>query len=169
MEEEFVYQVNPAPHPVANKDITWIYLHILSRHEEARGVEKSILGEVLGLFDAAPEFQIVMSCNDATDEELRQLLEGMRHECVILPGCTEASIELLEPAPKWISVRERLPEPGQEILAVVGHTAAEPYTITTFFWDATFDNWARITHWMPLPEPPKMYAADMNVGRKKEG
>lgn len=72
----------------------------------------------------------------------------------------------IEPALKWISVRERLPEPGQEILAVVGHTAAEPFTITTFFWDATFDNWARITHWMPLPEPPKMYAADMNVGRK---
>ena len=75
----------------------------------------------------------------------------------------------IEPAPKWISVRERLPEPGQEILAVVGNTAAEPYTITTKFWDATFTTWASITHWMPLPEPPKMYAADMNVGRKKEG
>ena len=155
MEEEFVYQVNPAPNPVANKDITWIHSQILSRHEQARGVEKSILGEVLGLFEVAPAFQIVMTTNDISDEELLRMRDEISNGCIVLPGDIEPKIELLEPAPKWISVRERLPEPGQEILAVVGNTAAEPYTITTKFWDATFSTWASITHWMPLPEPPK--------------
>lgn len=83
---------------VSNKDITWIHAQIQDRYGNALGLEKSILGEVLGLFESAPEFQIVLTGNDISDEELRQLLEGMRHECVILPGGQEASIELLETA-----------------------------------------------------------------------
>ena len=23
------------------------------------------------------------------------------------------------------------------------------------FWNPEYDSWARVTHWMPLPEPPK--------------
>lgn len=42
---------------VRNKDINWIYDHIQDCYNQAKGLEKSILKEILGLFEAAPEFQ----------------------------------------------------------------------------------------------------------------
>lgn len=151
---------------VSNKDISWIHNQIQGRYEDAKGVEKSILGEVLGLFDAAPEFQIVMTLNDATDEELRHLLQGMRHECVILPGGTEASIELVQN--DWIPVTEGLPTVWQ--IASDDEHAGEPLEFivfidgaeipTTLYFNGTWfiDNFGEpypVTHWMPMPEPPK--------------
>lgn len=118
---------------VRNKDISWIHMKLQNRHRHAIGVEKSILGEVLGLFETAPEFQIVMTLNDASDEELRQLLEGARHECVILPGGQEASIELLEPAPTWIPVTERLPENEKPYEEYLVNIMADHFPIST--WD----------------------------------
>lgn len=64
------------------------------------------------------------------------------------------------PAPRWISVEERLPENGTRCLVV-----RYDYVTDTPFVDMLwFDNswWNRInsgdyavTHWMPLPQPPK--------------
>ena len=154
---------------VSNKDINWIYDHIQTCHRQAKGLEKSILKDILGLFEAAPEFQMVMTLKDATDEELRKLLEGARHECVILPGGQEASIELLEPAPKWIPVTERLPDKeyweyqkkyGQgnmEVLVMIkGAKAATTlyYDDDGDFSDDNGDTWL-VTHWQPMPEPTK--------------
>lgn len=58
---------------------------------------------------------------------------------------------------KWIPVTERLPE-YRQIVAVCVHfpfdenarMAVAPYTpeMQPMFWE-------RVTHWMPLPEPPK--------------
>ena len=58
------------------------------------------------------------------------------------------------PDMKWIPVTERLPEYGQEVI-VCSHRTVLPLVFTTNFWDAEHDNWQGITHWMPLPEPPK--------------
>ena len=167
---------------VSNKDINWIHDMIQERYEDAKGVEKSILGEVLGLFEAAPEFQIVMTLNDATDEEIRNLLAGMRHECIIMPGGTELSMELVEPEQKWIPVSERLPDKelweyqkkynqdNMEVLVMI-KGAKEPTTLyygdDGDFNDDEGNSWL-VTHWMPLPEPPKD-VTDINVGNKKEG
>ena len=68
----------------------------------------------------------------------------------------------LHPAPEWISVEKRLPEDFQKVL-VFWWEHGEPM-IDTAFWqrDAKrFDgqHWVRmedkVTHWMPLPEPPE--------------
>lgn len=153
---------------VSNKDINWIHAQIQSRHEQALGVEKSILGEVLGLFESAPDFQIVLTLNDASDEELRKLMEGVRHECVILPGGTELSmVELVEPENKWIPVTEGLPEHTENVLVLCTDKFAnvrleQAYLLAQYNPE---DGWIlemwpekespNVTHWMPLPELPK--------------
>ena len=55
---------------------------------------------------------------------------------------------------KWIPVTERLPEQGQEVIVYDGGVL-KPKVFCYLFWNKNYDSWARITHWMPLPEPPK--------------
>ena len=59
----------------------------------------------------------------------------------------------------WISVKERLPETGQEVLM---WQECQPYAPGSFRYDMCVYNtgvyqpwWKHVTHWMPLPEPPK--------------
>ena len=72
-------------------------------------------------------------------------------------------IKMLE-MPRWIPVTERLPELHEEVLV-----CNEEYGLsglgfaTVAVWDGTdwIETWDRstaihcVTHWMPLPEPPK--------------
>lgn len=76
----------------------------------------------------------------------------------------------LAKVPKWISVEERLPEPYQHVIVHVRHTEkwrgkAKPEDCWHVVeedcwlgdgWDCNADeDIHEITHWMPLPEPPK--------------
>lgn len=69
--------------------------------------------------------------------------------------------------PRWISVEERLPEVDERVLACVG-IPGELSVWDGVRWngeeweaeeEAAYDYWTTIddpvTHWMPLPEPPK--------------
>lgn len=62
---------------------------------------------------------------------------------------------------EWISVEERFPEPGERVIIVIGgivqHTMA---FIDDGRWEwADFDSdsapMEAVSHWMPLPDPPK--------------
>lgn len=55
---------------------------------------------------------------------------------------------------KWIPVTERLPEQGQEVIVYSGGVL-KPTVFAYQFWNKNYDSWARITHWMPLPEAAK--------------
>lgn len=62
---------------------------------------------------------------------------------------------------EWIPVTERLPEKGQEVLVFdtrenwTGFAWLRPdETWTALGFDFPFDL-GEVTHWMPLPEPPK--------------
>ena len=55
---------------------------------------------------------------------------------------------------KWIPVTERLPERGQEVIAYSGNILS-PTVFAYCFWSKDYDTWVHVTHWMPLPEPPK--------------
>ena len=55
---------------------------------------------------------------------------------------------------KWIPVTERLPEQGQEVIVYSGGVL-KPHVYAYLFWNKNYDSWARVTHWMPLPEAPK--------------
>lgn len=76
---------------------------------------------------------------------------------------------------KWISVKDRLPEDGEDVLVYY----ADDFHITVGYFESnnvryyiesdgskfcTYDGWeteipwapkGRVTHWMPLPEAPK--------------
>ena len=98
--------------------------------------------------------------------------------CASLDRMINDALELLnEQQPQWISVKDRLPEPGMSVIIygtpnedpehtdgkiAITHMSewnylnsqikTEPYWIMPwqyFSFDYT------ITHWMPLPEPPK--------------
>lgn len=58
-------------------------------------------------------------------------------------------------APAWIPVTERLPERGQEVIVYCGGVL-KPIVCTTFFWNKDYNNWARVTHWMELPDRPEV-------------
>lgn len=55
----------------------------------------------------------------------------------------------------WIPVAERLPEQGQEVIVYCGGVLA-PKVYAYCFWNKDYDSWARVTHWMALPEPPEV-------------
>lgn len=54
---------------------------------------------------------------------------------------------------EWISVKDRLPEPWTEVLVWRGpeYPIVSSEVTSTGLWCHFFN----ITHWMPLPEPPK--------------
>jgi hypothetical protein len=61
-------------------------------------------------------------------------------------------------ATEWISVKDRLPELGQYVIAM--ECDGEIYKLkmkekSSFFWDVDEMYYTQVTHWMPLPEPPK--------------
>ena len=61
--------------------------------------------------------------------------------------------------PRWISVEERLPEKGMVVLVMWhGEMAFARYTPHRLGWynlDTRYDSPNAVSHWMPLPEPPK--------------
>lgn len=71
-------------------------------------------------------------------------------------------IQAEKAVPKWISVKDRLPEPDTKVL-VYGRNEYGVYCITCHYsahrkWlyhNRTTAEGKTITHWMPLPEPPK--------------
>ena len=62
---------------------------------------------------------------------------------------------------EWISVKDRLPEPWKQVLIYSRHNFYESavYIGVPGKWRATWNHEMldadSVTHWMPLPEPPK--------------
>ena len=58
---------------------------------------------------------------------------------------------------EWISVEDDLPEINKQVLTYSNNSCRMPIKVNYIF---TENQWAygaydNITHWMPLPEPPK--------------
>ena len=90
---------------------------------------------------------------------------GHEHNCS-LQGCNilrEAVAAIREKEDRrWIPVTERLPEKNDQwvlCLCVSGAIEVLKFDYTMWNWDAQYpgrcymENY--VTHWMPLPEPPK--------------
>lgn len=62
--------------------------------------------------------------------------------------------------PRWISVEERMPEHGESVAAIIRYTedawdVVVGYVLNGEWYTAGHTPGFPITHWMPLPEPPK--------------
>ena len=61
----------------------------------------------------------------------------------------------------WIPVTERLPKPNRRVLCwwEAGNGEKEHYGFATFqshgVWYVSNEGMPKVTHWMPLPEPPE--------------
>lgn len=62
---------------------------------------------------------------------------------------------------EWISVNDRLPEEGEHVIACDKEKAVCEAMLSVdgkFCWSVFWGDWGDlmdVTHWMPLPEPPK--------------
>jgi hypothetical protein len=80
------------------------------------------------------------------------------YECDDIDRDALALIERLEAAqPKWISVKERLPEKAGKYIVCTRKMSVYCTAFRFFHGKGYFatDSTTHITHWMPLPEPPK--------------
>ena len=86
---------------------------------------------------------------------------GVSHDIFSEPVKTYAklAIEALEKengvtVQEWISVNDRLPEQGEEAICIAadGDMMIGKYTEWGWMFPCYFEE---LTHWMPLPQPPK--------------
>lgn len=101
---------------------------------------------------------------DITDDMLRQVQNAFLMPSMIMPYTPgEESVEII---PRWIPVSERLPEMDQPCLCYKETHGKAEYKLGTYFGAMLSGNCAAfksmshygvigVTHWMPLPEPPK--------------
>ena len=95
-----------------------------------------------------------------SEREWQCLCEQIGSDALTLIQQLEDHIrDLAKMIPKWISVKERLPEDGQRVVGIAenGMTGIMDYRddgtpFAARIFGVYFSN---ITHWMPLPEPPK--------------
>ena len=86
---------------------------------------------------------------------------GVSHDIFSEPVKTYAklAIEALEKengvtVQEWISVKDRLPEQGEEAICIAadGDMMIGTYTVWGWMFPCYFED---LTHWMPIPQPPK--------------
>ena len=131
--------------------------------EIKKGLECCIDGDC----DSCPYYEAKKDCGDRLKLDalayIQQLEESQQRFVDIVH-------KLSEQVPEWISVEERLPESETEVLvwlrhipniAVYGHDKygnLDFYYIDECGYRGTFR--PAVTHWMPLPEPPKESACE---------
>ena len=105
-----------------------------------------------------PEHYIDSAAKEIDD--IAHLLINQKNEILMLEGAQHVISEIMEEQQtKWISVYDRLPEEGKVVLAFGTRSS------TTGMFQGTQKNrpelwhWKgsikHVSHWMPLPEPPK--------------
>lgn len=133
--------------------------------------------ELVGRLREPCQYENCILCQQAADaiEELQQQVEHY-HGC--MNDWFEAAQEYEAAVPKWIPVTERLPDtmkdksvysgwsaeiaPSYDVLCYLGSEKRQTvawYSHTYNEWTTVDENtvycFGEVTHWMPLPQPPK--------------
>jgi hypothetical protein len=93
----------------------------------------------------------------AENELLKEAIRRLAEQDATLSVC-DGNVTVQMDA-KWIPVRERLPERNEQVLVVdEGGVNVGSYSpMLDDWWSLQVDRMApgpKVTHWMPLPEPP---------------
>ena len=98
--------------------------------------------------------------NDWPDKDLHyEAADAIEELSKLNAEITKRELKLRMEKPRWIPVTERLPEKFENVL--VANKRGKHYDIDKGWWNGSFfDRCAKggyhsVTHWMPLPEPPK--------------
>lgn len=92
-----------------------------------------------------------------SDGQVVTLREGEAREYhkLALAALREQDVTDINVGNKWISVEERLPEKNTAVIAASDNGIVFQCLYAYNGWDLWESNEVSITHWMPLPEPPK--------------
>ena len=94
--------------------------------------------------------QAQLDCAAASSAVLKKQNEQMRDAAAqVTKLAAEAAVER-----DWISVEDRLPEPGVDVLAAYRDRHINMGTAGDDWLEEDIED-GYITHWMPLPEPPR--------------
>lgn len=73
----------------------------------------------------------------------------------LLPDAATAITDLLARL-EWVSVEQQMPEEGRPVLVWCRSRMSTRHATVSTFYDGKWSRRVRdVTHWMPLPEPPK--------------
>ena len=92
--------------------------------------------------------------------EAAELIEKLTDRCARYAE----EIAVLQERTRWVPVEERLPRPGERVLATEGTFSAEAYMTSAHTWRRNYGVLWRdaygmerpVTHWMPLPAGPEV-------------
>ena len=88
------------------------------------------------------------------EEAINELLSYANDSWGDLNEAFEMAIAALREQPQWISVEDRLPEDDVQVLACTKHGKAFSAHCERGRWRVSGS--VKVTHWMPLPEPPEV-------------
>ena len=83
--------------------------------------------------------------------------QGRDYEALLLEFAVEQIVDTtptLTPPNEWVSVEERLPEPGERVLAAKGTFVGEAYLASNGAWMRHDGFPWEVDAWMPLPASP---------------
>lgn len=104
------------------------------------------------------------------DKATLEIMDLCMDAALALEQLRDENEKLKAQVPRWIPVEERLPEENVTVLAFNADPHAEKYVLARYrtvvylgcYWcqfDQEYDSWCascwKVTHWMPLPQPPK--------------
>lgn len=121
---------------------------------------KLIIDDMFDAVKEAADNQIVMRVQKEVDVDKDELIKALKHDR------DQYDKGFRDAQPKWISVEERLPEIGEEVIVYIPgagcqvmwlnqpdqETADIKWVMEHGWWCAVDE----VTHWMQLPPPPEV-------------
>ena len=110
--------------------------------------------ELLKRLDMAIDCKNCPRCVDMQTYYDRCAYTDIQDVCGVISDIPTADVQ---PVDRWISVDQRLPKDGEEALVYAGNRG-----VMIGLYDSVLQVWLdyeccglKVTHWQPLPEPPK--------------
>ena len=125
--------------------------------EIKKGLERCMMGDPLACDSYYCSYR-GQACEK--DELLADALEYIQQLENHIGEFTEKVSQLEAAQPKWISVEDRMPDPFVSVLTYMPDMPTFPpvreaYRVGNVFYIPAMADREHVTHWMPMPEPPK--------------